>query len=154
MAPRKPHLAADFVELLAAFADADVRYLIIGGYAVGYHDRPRTTKDLDILLDSDVDNIARACAALHTFGAPPSVIADLKSARPDEIVWMGAPPLRVDLLKSAPGIRFNEAWARRTRDEWEGTPVCIISRGDLVESKRASGRDQDWVDARNLSRRR
>jgi len=72
-----PNLPLDFVDLLAAFARAEVRYLINGGYAVGYPDRPRTTKDLDILLDSAPENIRRACDALLEFGAHVEIAAHL-----------------------------------------------------------------------------
>src|SRR6186713_128741 len=104
MEKKKPQLPPDFADLLTAFAAAEVRYLIIGGYAVGYHDRPRTTKDLDVLLDADPENVRRACDALLTFGAPASVVSQLRTSADDEIVWMGIPPLRIDLLKNAPGV--------------------------------------------------
>jgi hypothetical protein len=154
MERKKPDLPADFAELLAAFADAEVRYLVIGGYAVGYHDRPRTTKDLDLLLDPSPANVVRACAALRQFGAAESVIRDLETSTSDEIVWMGAPPLRVDLLKKAPGVDFDDAWKRRVLDDWNGVKVSIISLDDLVQAKQAAGREQDLLDARNLERRR
>jgi len=154
MADKKPNLPSDFAELLAAFADADVRYLIIGGYAVGYHDRPRTTKDLELLLDPAPENLQRTCDALKHFGAPASVIADLVAAKDDEIVWMGIPPLRVDFLRQAAGVSFRDAWARRVIDEWNGVRVSIIAFDDLVEAKRAAGREQDLIDARNLERAR
>jgi hypothetical protein len=80
------------VDLLAAFADADVRYLIIGGYAVGFHDRPRATKDLDLLLADDPDNVERACRALAAFGAAPATIDALRHSQKDEVVWFGVPP--------------------------------------------------------------
>jgi hypothetical protein len=149
-----PSLPQDFVELLAAFGRADVRYLVIGGYAVGYHDRPRTTKDLDLLLDPAPDNLRRACEALSEFGAPAEVVGHLLAARADEIVWMGRPPLRVDFLKDAPGVDFPGAWARRVADTWSGVPVWIMSVDDLVRAKRAAGREQDLIDARNLERAR
>ncbi len=152
MAPRTPDLPPDFVELLAAFDRADVRYLVIGGYAVGYHDRPRTTKDLDLLLDPAPENVRRAGDALRDFGAPPGVVADLEAATGDEIVWFGSPPLRVDFLKHAPGIDFADAWSRRIVDRWHGVPVSIVSRDDLVRAKRTAGREQDLIDARNLDR--
>jgi len=154
MDKKKPQLPADFAELLAAFAAADVRYLVVGGYAVGYHDRPRTTKDLDLLVDSAADNIERTCGALREFGAPPSVIADLASASEDEIVWMGTPPLRVDFLKHAPGVEFAASWPRRVVDDWNGVQVSIISFDDLLKAKLAAGREQDLIDARNLERAR
>jgi hypothetical protein len=154
MAPRTPDLPADFVELLAAFDRADVRYLVIGGYAVGYHDRPRTTKDLDLLLDAAPHNMRRVCEALTAFGAPPSVAEDLLVAAADEIVWFGGPPLRVDFLKQASGIDFPDIWSRRVIDRWNGVPVSIVSRDDLVRIKRAAGPEQDLIDARNLERSR
>jgi hypothetical protein len=154
MAHDTPSLPPDFVELLAAFGRADVRYLVIGGYAVGYHDRPRTTKDLDLLLDPAPDNLRRACEALREFGAPGEIASHLLAARADEIVWMGHPPLRVDLLKDAPGVEFSTAWARRVADTWSGVPVWIMALEDLVSTKRAAGREQDLIDARNLERAR
>jgi hypothetical protein len=149
-----PNLPLDFVDLLAAFGRAKVRYLIIGGYAVGYHDRPRTTKDLDILLDPTPENIRRACGALLEFGAHIDVVAHLEAAIADEVVWMGHPPVRVDFLKDAPGIDFEEAWTRRVADTWNGAPALVISRHDLIRSKRAAGREQDLIDVRNLERAR
>jgi hypothetical protein len=149
-----PNLPLDFVDLLAAFGRAEVRYLIIGGYAVGYHDRPRTTKDLDLLLDPAPENIRRACGALLEFGAHADIAAHLQMAVEDEVVWMGHPPIRVDFLKEAPGVDFAEAWDRRIADTWNGVPVMVISRDDLIGAKRASGREQDLIDARNLERAR
>ena len=154
MAPTAPSLPPDFVDLLAAFAAARVRYLVIGGYAVGYHDRPRTTKDLDLLLDPDPVNVQRACDALRTFGAADEIVAELAASREDEIVWMGVPPLRVDLLKQAAGVTFDEAWSRRITAAWSGIDVAIISLDDLVVAKRAAGRPQDRVDATNLEKAR
>ncbi len=147
-----PNLPLDFVDLLAAFGRAEVRYLIIGGYAVGYHDRPRTTKDLDILLDPASENIQRACRALLEFGAHVDIADHLDAAVADEVVWMGHPPVRVDFLKDAPGVDFTGAWARRVVGVWNGVTVIVISRDDLIRSKRASGREQDLIDARNLER--
>lgn len=149
-----PNLPPDFVDLLAAFGHAEVRYLVVGGYAVGYHDRPRTTKDLDLLLDPMPENIQRACDALLEFGAPADVAAHLRAAGPDEVVWLGHPPLRVDFLRDVPGVGFADAWARRVTDVWGGVGVCVMSVDDLIRTKRASGREQDLIDARNLERAR
>jgi hypothetical protein len=148
----QPSLPPDFVDLLAAFARAEVRYLVIGGYAVGYHDRPRTTKDLDLLIDPAPENVQRMCAAVQEFGAAPGVIADLKASSTDEIVWMGHPPLRVDFLKQIAGVDFAGAWSRRVVDAWSSVPVLIMSLEDLIAAKRATGRPQDLIDARNLER--
>lgn len=143
-------LPEDFVDLLTAFASSRVRYLVVGGYAVGFHGRPRTTKDLHVLLDSSADNRVRACETLKDFGAPESVIRDVRTADRDEIVWWGHPPLRIDLLPSIPGVVFDEAHKRRLRVHVSGIDVDVLSLEDLIRAKRASGRDQDLVDARRL----
>lgn len=128
MAENTPTLPPDFVDLPAVFGHAEVRYLVIGGYAVGFHDRPRTTKDLDILLDPQPDDIERACRALLEFGAHLDIANHLATAVEDEVVWMEHPPLRVDFLKHAPGVTFTDAWARRVVSTWGSVAVNVIAR--------------------------
>jgi predicted nucleotidyltransferase len=149
-----PKLPPDFVDLLAAFADAEVQFLVIGGYAVGFHDRPRATKDLDLLLADDPANVERACRALAAFGAAPTTIQALRASANDEIVWFGAPPVRVDLLRSAPGIDFNTAYARRVEMDAGEVALPVVGLDDLIAMKRAADRDQDRADVRRLERHR
>ena len=143
-------LHRDYKELLEAFAAAKVDYLIVGGYAVAHHARPRYTKDIDLLIRPDRGNIARAVSALVQFGAPEGVTASLKDAGADDIVWMGHPPLRVDILQSIPGVDFDAAWARRIDTVWDEVHVHVISRSDLIRAKQASGRPQDMLDVEQL----
>lgn len=143
-------LPPDLVEMLSAFADANVRYLVIGGHAVSLLTRPRSTKDLDIWLDAAPDNVERACLALSRFGVPPSIVEALREARPDEIVWMGRIPARVDFLQSIPGAHFKAAWERRVIANIAGISINVISREDLIANKRAVGRPQDLRDVRVL----
>ncbi|MGH7436216.1 MAG: hypothetical protein ACRENE_11130 [Polyangiaceae bacterium] len=145
-------LPRDLVAMLTAFADAGVRYLVIGGHAVGVHARPRTTKDLDLWLDAGPENVARACRALRAFGIPEPIVDDLRTASPEEIVWMGRPPARVDLLLQVPGVRFKEAWPRRVDLDLDGLRVHVIGREDLLSNKRAVGRPQDRRDVRAIER--
>jgi hypothetical protein len=151
MAPT-PHLPADFVDILTEFAAAEVRYLVIGGYAVGFHDRPRTTKDLDLLIEDTVENTERACQALSAFGAPRDVVDSLRAAGSDEIVWFGSPPSRIDLLKSAGGVDFARAHSRRAQMTAGALDVSIVGLEDLIAMKAAAGRDQDLVDLKRLHR--
>jgi hypothetical protein len=144
-----PH---DLIEMLSAFADEGVRYLVIGGHAVSFHARPRSTKDLDLLLDAAPENIARACSALARFGVPPVIVDALRAARPDEIVWLGRPPLRVDFLLRAPALSFDSAWPRRVTVELTGVLVHFIGRDDLLANKRGTARAQDLRDVEAIER--
>jgi hypothetical protein len=145
-------LPPDLVEMLSAFEGAGVRYLVIGGHAVSLHARPRSTKDLDLWLDAAPENIGRACAALLRFGVPEAIVADLRTARPDEIVWMGRIPARIDFLQTVPGLAFDAAWARHVTADVAGVPVQFIGRDDLLVNKRTVGRPQDLRDVRALER--
>lgn len=143
-------LPRDLVEMLMAFESEEVRYLVIGGHAVSLHARPRSTKDLDLWLDPAADNMAKAERALLHFGAPRAFVDELKAAGETEIVWMGRAPARVDFLKSAPGVSFATAWARRVLAHTGGTGVWFIGREDLIANKRAVGRAVDKRDVRAL----
>lgn len=83
---------------------------------------------------------------------PESVLGDLATAEPDEIVWMGRAPLRVDFLQQAPGIDFAAAWRRREVVDWGGARVNVAGLDDLIASKRAAGCERDLIDAKNLER--
>ncbi len=145
-------LPPDLVAMLSEFARAEVRYLVIGGHAVSFHARPRSTKDLDLWLDGAAENIGRACHALTQFGVPPELVAELRSASPAEIVWMGCAPARVDFLQQIPGVEFEDAWPRRVLAELAGVPVTFIGREDLIANKRAVHRPRDLQDVRALER--
>jgi predicted nucleotidyltransferase len=145
-------LPDDFVDLLTEFERASVRYVVLGGYAVGFHDRPRTTKDLDLLIDPSERNVERATVALAAFGAPPSVLQDFRTASSDEIVWLGVPPLRIDLLRAADGVDFRSCYARRVRVTIGSLEANVIGLDDLIATKRAANRPQDRADVSRLLR--
>jgi predicted nucleotidyltransferase len=142
----------DFRDLLAEFGAEKVEFLVIGGYAVAHYDRPRYTKDIDLWIGPDPENIARASRALNAFGAPAHIVSALQNARDDEIVWLGSPPLRMDFLRQIEGVCFEDAWARRVMVTWAGLEVPLISLDDLIASKRAAGRERDVLDVKNLER--
>jgi predicted nucleotidyltransferase len=145
-------LHPDFVDLLAAFAEEKVEYLIIGGYAVAFHGRPRFTKDIDLWIGVDPENLSRATQALALFGAPPALVSELRALGPEQVLYLGRPPVRVDILRSLGSLSFEEAYARRIESEWDGVCVNIVSLADLLASKRAAGRSQDIADVEILER--
>lgn len=140
-------LPFDLIDLLAEFEEASVEYLLVGGQAVALHGHPRFTKDADVWVRDSDDNIGRCQQALRRFGAPPNVIFALATATGLDVVWMGHPPARIDLVKQVPGGDFDRAWETRESMAVEDVAIQVVGREELVRLKRASGRPQDLVDA-------
>ena len=137
----------DFMKLLRTFAKVDVRYLLVGAFAVEYHGQPRTTRHMDLWLDDSAENMERAYRALTEFGVPPIAIDHLNAAPPLDVVWIGVPPNRIDLAKGVRGLEFADAWTRRAETDLGGIQVHVIGRKDLLASKRECGRAKDLADA-------
>lgn len=147
-------LPPDFSDLLAEFARSKVSYALLGGYAVGYYAEPRATKDLDLLVSGEAENLLRVAEALAAFGAPARVVESARTMAASEIVYLGVPPLRIDLLRSADGIETEEVLARVNFVSVGELRVPILTREDLIRNKRASGRPQDLADVVALERTR
>lgn len=145
-------LHPDFRDLLGEFVRAGVRFAVLGGYAVGIHGRPRATKDLDLLLEGSPENLEAAARALEIFGAPPDVVQHVRALGPEEVAFLGVPPVRVDLLRTVDGVTTDEVLARAIELELDGLRVPVIALDDLITNKRASGRPQDLADAAALER--
>jgi hypothetical protein len=141
----------DFKELLSEFNAHEVKYLIVGGYAVSFHGHPRATKDLDIVISADLENAKAVYAALAKFGAPVEGLKAEDLTEPGNFYRMGTPPVMVDILPRISGIDFNEAWQRRVSFQVDDTlAVPVISRNDLLAAKIAAGRPQDLADVADL----
>jgi hypothetical protein len=139
----------DFRELLSAFNAHDVRYLVVGAYAVSLHAQPRATEDIDILVKTGTTNAASLFAALADFGAPLAGVSPSDFAEPGSFFRIGREPIAVDILTEIPGIDFDTAWEHRLEhvvDRASGLTANFISASDLVTSKLASGRPQDIAD--------
>ena len=138
---------SDFSDLLNLFNDKNVKYLIIGGYAIIQYAEPRYTKDLDLWISTDTSNAASVYDALRAFGAPLAGLTVKDFSEEGYFYQMGVPPVRVDILMGIPGLDFDHAWERRVEFDFDGLHVMFISKQDLIASKRASGRPQDLIDA-------
>ena len=140
----------DLKELLRAFNDHGVKYLIVGGYAFGVHAEPRATKDLDIFIGSDEENSKAVFRALAQYGAP------LEGLSPSDFMdgttfQIGRPPARIDILQRIDGLTFDEAWENRIEGIVDGqVRAAVISRDDLIRNKLATGREQDILDVKTL----
>lgn len=143
---------SDFTDLLNLFNTNQVKYLIIGGYAVVQYAEPRFTKDLDLWISADAANAQSVYQALKEFGAPLSGLTERDFAEEGYFYQMGIPPMRVDILMGIPGIEFDGAWRHRVEVDFDGLVVSFISKQDLIKAKKASGRPQDLIDADLLLR--
>ena len=141
---------SDFKDLLRLFNDYKIRYLVVGGHAVMKYTEPRYTKDLDIWVQPSAKNARAVFRALQDFGAPLVGLTEGDFAREGTFYQMGRPPARVDILMSVAGLRFAAAWRRRVPSDFDGVPVSILSREDLIANERAAGRPQDLIDVGNL----
>ena len=143
----------EFKELLSSFNAKNVRYLIVGGYAVSLYVQARTTQDIDILVATDPENAQAVYAALQDFGAPLEGLSAADFATKGQFFRMGRVPFAVDILPEADGIDFEQAWSNRVEaiiDERACRKAFFISRADLITNKLAAGRPQDLADAAAL----
>ena len=143
-------LGSDFRDLLRVFIDREVRFLVVGGYAVAVHGRPRATGDLDVWIDCTDENAGLAFAALADFGAPMTDLTREDLATPGVVFQIGQPPLRIDVLTRLTGVGFESAWENRSHADFEGIQVPVIGRADLITNKRALGRARDLADVEDL----
>jgi hypothetical protein len=143
-------LSRDFSEFIGFFVARDVRFLIVGGYALAAHGHPRYTKDLDVWVRVDPENGERILLALDDFGFGDLglVLADFLD--PDMDVQLGREPQRIDLLTFISGVEFDAAWDNHVDLEIGGLTVPVIGRTDLRTNKLASGRLRDLADAADL----
>jgi hypothetical protein len=144
----------DFEEFIASLNAHRVRYLIVGAYAVGFHARPRATKDIDVLVDRTLANARRVRACIESFlGGPAPNMTLAKLQNPRTLIVLGVPPIRIDVLTSIDGVpSFVAAWKRRAAGRYGSTPAHFLSLADLMAAKAATGRPQDLADLDALER--
>ncbi len=140
----------DFEELFVCLNARHVRAVIVGGYAVAFHAKPRFTNDIDIFVDPTAENAARLVSALADFGFGGLGLTVDDFSRPGTIVQLGVAPNRVDLVTAIDGVSFVEAWEGRASGHYGSTPVSYLGRAELIRNKRASGRLQDLADLEAL----
>jgi hypothetical protein len=129
--------------------------MVVGGYAVAAHGRPRGTKDLDVWVEPTLENAHRVLAALAEFGAAAGDLSPEDLATPGTGFMMGRPPTRIDILTRLVGVDFATAWSRATITDFAPGCRCrVIGLKDLIANKRAAARPQDLADVEALERLR
>lgn len=143
-------LSKDFKEFIQLLNENSVRYLIVGGYAVAFHGHPRYTKDLDVWIESSLENAEKLIAALHKFGFGSLGLKSEDFLETDQIIQLGYPPDRIDILTTLTGLNFKACYRTRVGVEIQGTHINFIDIENLRKNKSVTGRPQDLADVENL----
>lgn len=143
-------LSKDFKEFAELLNLNGVEYLIVGGYALAAYGHPRYTGDLDFWVGTQPKNAARLLQALAQFGFGSLGISLSDLTAPEQVIQLGFPPRRIDLLTSIDGVEFSSSFQRRVEVAMDGITLHFISLDDFKANKRATGRLQDRADLQSL----
>lgn len=144
-------LQSDLREFIALLNSHEVEYLIVGGHAVAFHGHPRFTGDIDFFIRTTNDNVQRVLGVLADFGFGDLGIAANDLLKTGQVVQLGRPPNRIDILTSISGVDFDAAWPARAEGTLDGETVSFIGWDDLLKNKRASDRTKDRADVEKLT---
>jgi predicted nucleotidyltransferase len=147
----KLHLAPDYKEFIELLNSKGIKYIIVGGYAVAWHGYPRFTGDIDFWIAISKENAQKSIEALKEFGFGSLNISNDDFLQDDFVLQLGYPPVRIDMLTSLTGLNFDECYPKAIKTEIDGVNAYIIDKESLIKNKRATGRDRDLGDIKELS---
>lgn len=142
----------DFKDLFKIFNEEKVEYLIVGAHAVIFYAEPRYTKDLDIWINPTAKNAEKLWKALCRFGAPLKDISQNDFTDTELVYQIGVAPNRIDILMGITELSFGDAVKNSVSSTYDGIPIKIIGKNDLIKTKKATGRDQDLLDVKRLEK--
>jgi hypothetical protein len=140
----------DFKEFLALLNDHEVHFMIVGGYALAYHGAPRFTGDIDVFIKPDSENANRILKVLKDFGFSSLELSAEDFQNENNIIQLGVPPIRIDIITSISGVTWEEADASKEHGYFGDVPVYYIGRDRYIDNKRATGRTKDIADIEAL----
>lgn len=143
-------LNQDFKEFLSLLIEESVEFVLVGGLAVAYHGYPRFTGDMDILIARDAANAEKVLQVLRRFGFASLRVTSADFMTEANVIQLGFPPVRIDLITSIDGVENAEVFAGRILDDFFGLKIPIIALDHLKRNKKATGRTQDLLDLQNL----
>lgn len=143
-------LSRDFKEFVELLIKNKAEYLVVGGYAVAIHGYPRYTGDLDIWLNPTPENAKSILRAVNEFGFSSFNLTESDFTKPGNVIQLGYPPLRIDLLTEVDGVTFEECFINRKEVQIDNLVVNFIGYEDLIKNKKESGRLRDIDDIENL----
>ncbi len=144
-------LDGNFADFLRSLNRHEVEYLVVGGYAVGYHGFVRATGDLDVYVGISAANAGKLVEAFKDFGFSVQELTAATFLEPGRIVRIGVPPLRLEVMNEISGVTFAECYARRIEESIDGVRICFIDRDKLLANKRSAGRPKDLADIAALT---
>lgn len=140
----------DYEEFLELFNKHEVRYCLIGAFALAFHAQPRYTKDIDVLVEASEENAEKILTALNEFGFGTLDLNPADFSAPGGIIQLGYEPVRIDIIKASPDLDFPKIWRNRVQGPYGELRVNYIARQDLVRLKKKSNRPQDKADLATL----
>ncbi len=145
-------LNEDYKDILQLFIENEVKFLVVGAYALGIYGFPRATGDIDLWILADNENSKKIFSCLAKFGAPMQDVTEETFCDKDVIFQIGLAPRRIDIITKISGVDFEEAYGRKKEVELDNMKLPFISKQDLIANKTATGRDKDSIDIKNLLR--
>ncbi|HLT87540.1 MAG TPA: nucleotidyltransferase [Sphingobacterium sp.] len=142
----------DFIDFVQLLNEHQVKYMVVGAYALSVHGRPRHTGDLDIWIKPDAENARKMVKVIADFGFAPLGLTEDDFLRENYVTQLGYPPLRIDILNAISGVDFDEAYDARLETEIDGLQISFISANDFIRNKQASGRAKDLGDIESLEK--
>ncbi|MDQ1350055.1 MAG: hypothetical protein QG657_356, partial [Acidobacteriota bacterium] len=148
----KMRIEKDFKEFIELLNCNKVKYLVVGGFAIAFHATARFTKDIDIFVEASEENSIKIVNTLKSFGFGDIGLTEKDFQNAGQIVQLGYPPLRIDIITAISGVEFADAWKTKVEGKYGDAPCFFISIDDLINNKNASGRPQDLADIKILER--
>ncbi len=140
----------DFKEFLELLNAHEVEFMIVGGYALAFHGAPRYTGDIDVFVKLDRPNALRIINSLEEFGFSSLELSIDDFQKEDNVVQLGLPPVRIDIITSISGVSWEQAYASRVPGKYGDVPVYYIGKDQYVVNKKATGRAKDIADIEAL----
>ncbi|MEI6086424.1 MAG: nucleotidyltransferase [Bacteroidota bacterium] len=145
-------LAQDFEDFVKLLNKHQVDYMVVGGYALAFHGKPRHTGDLDIWINNSEENAERLVLAIKEFGLASLGLTKSDFMQDGYVTQIGYPPLRIDILNTIDGVKFEDAYQNKLLVNIDGIQVNYIGLHDFIENKTASGRSQDIADLKEINK--
>jgi len=135
----------DYKDFISALNNSNVRYVIVGAYALAFHGHPRATGDIDIWIQPERGNVTALLAALREYGFESLHLTE-EDILSGDVIQLGYAPVRIDLLTTLSGLTNEEIMESREPGSFDDLPLYYLGRDAFIKNKRALGRHRDLAD--------